>query len=76
MIYKLILNRRKFEYTIRDGLYEYLRCLCFRSKMRSLKDKVKQSKNTNKKKGREARQMYFSYGKARLKKDLDISGLL
>ena len=64
-LYKLIVNRKKFQYYAFHGFEEYFRCLCFKSKS-SLKRHGKVGK----------RHLYFRKATERLNHDLDISGML
>ena len=63
-LYKMIMNRRTFEYKMRHTLRYYFKCFCLRSN-KSLKQ-IKDGK----------RDVYFDLASRKLDKDLDVITLL
>ena len=63
-LYKMIMNRRTFEYKMRHTIRYYFRCFCLRSN-KSLKE-VYDGK----------RDVYFNLASRKLDKDLDVITLL
>ena len=65
-LYKLITNRKRFEYTSRHLFEEYFKCLCCKSRQ-----SLKNMNNDLSK-----RHLYFRKGNYKLSHDLDITGML